>query len=145
MPCFLITIPYTHLDVKVFIFILHSCEIKKITRRLLLTTPRVFIWGLTFTVMLLTSDHNEHVWCLHQAVLPYFLSLLSVMWDTNKNFQLTSNLGRGVKLIYVLADVICGWSLINKNELEFTLDQSNSKRYSVISMIHKPILFQIAR
>ena len=29
MPCFLINFPYTHLYVKVFMFLLHSREIKK--------------------------------------------------------------------------------------------------------------------
>ena len=47
-------------------------------RRLLLTPSsnkrigRLFEdW--VFTIMLLTFEQNEHVWCLHQAHLPYFL------------------------------------------------------------------------
>ena len=32
---------------------------------------------------------------------------------------------RGGKFLYFYADVICEWSFINKNELQFTLDDSN--------------------
>ena len=44
---------------------------------------------------------------------------------TNK--KLTSNLARGVTFMYFYADVICEGSLTNRNELEFTLDDSNSE------------------
>ena len=117
-------------------------------------TRRVFIWGLRFTEMLLRSEYNELFWCLQQAVLPYFLSFLSsCLWCgipqklsvNNKKFQLTFNLARGVKFIYFSVDVVCEWSLTNKNELEFTLDDSNSKADLVAITVHKTILCQIAR
>ena len=65
-----------------FMFILHSREIKRsknfYTHHLLLTPPSNKCPGglfenLGFTVMLLTSEQNEHIWGLHQAVLLYFL------------------------------------------------------------------------
>ena len=65
---------------------------------------------------------------------------------TSKKFQLTSNLAIGVKFIYFWVDAICEWSLTNKKELEFTLDDStNSEGDQVIIMIHKTIIVEIAR
>ena len=44
----------------------------------------------------------------------------TILKVTNKEFQLTSSLVRSVKFMYK-------WSLTNKNEREFTLDDSNSE------------------
>ena len=38
---------------------------------------------------------------------------------TSKKFQLTSNLVGGVKFIFFKGNVICEWSLTNKNELQY--------------------------
>ena len=39
---------------------------------------------------------------------------------------------RGVKFLYFQADVKCEWSLTNKNELQFTFDDSNSEGNKMI-------------
>ena len=40
---------------------------------------------------------------------------------------------RGVKFLYFQADVTCEWSLTNKNELQFTFDDSNSEGNKMIT------------
>ena len=47
---------------------------------------------------------------------------------------------RGVKFIYFLADVICEWSLTNKNKMQFTLDHPNSEGDKVIIVADKNIV-----
>ena len=54
--------------------ILHAREIKKSNTPPFLTPPSNKRPGslsedVRFTVMLLTSEQNEHAWCLHQACL----------------------------------------------------------------------------
>ena len=82
MPCFLITIAYTHLHIKDFLclFCTHvKLKVQNIyTCRLLLKPSsserlRWLFEDLGFTAMFLTPEENEHVWCLHRPVLPYFL------------------------------------------------------------------------
>ena len=72
---------------KFFMFILHSREIKN--PKLLYTLhsfntaptppdkhPGRLFEDWRFTVVLVTSEQNEYVLCLHQADLPYFLMCL---------------------------------------------------------------------
>ena len=72
--------------------------------------------------MFFTSEHNQHVWYLHQAVLPYFLSFLSstviqsqlsVMCNTTKTKRYQQEIPTYLQFrerckIYIfLVDVIC--------------------------------------
>ena len=51
-------------------------------------------------------------------------------WSKSLVFSVTR--ARGVKFLYFQADVTCEWSLTNKNELQFTFDDSNSEGNKMI-------------
>ena len=49
-----------------------------------------------------------------------------------------------VKFLFFSSDVVCEWSLANKNELQFTLDDWNFEGDKVTIMLHKNKYFRIS-